>query len=724
MQNNKSISGTPGQINRLSATLALDEPVTRVQQVSPVRAQGLKKLGITTIRDLVTNYPRRYVNMSVVVTIENSRIGQPCSISGKICHLKLKTPRPRFKLVEVTVNDGTGTLIATMFQQPWLMDQLSIGEHITVSGKVEFNYGYKRMSSPYIEHLDGEIAEGKVIPIHPATEKLSVTWIRKFVSNALKLIEGTYDPLPLDLRRKYRLMSRGPALSAIQFPQSMDEVTQARRRLVYEEIFLLELHLMMEGLKRARNETPVQHNISGKHLEAFDRVIPFELTDEQISAKNDILRVMASPTLANHMILGDVGTGKTIVAAFALAAAADSSGQALFMAPTEVLARQHMQTLGPLLADAGIKSDLLTGSTPAPKREQILKDLADGTLDVLFGTHALIEPDVIANNMTLAVIDEQQRFGVEQRAALLSKGSAPDALYLTATPIPRTLALALFGNLTFSYLKKRPIKGSGRTTKVLSKSLKGQAYDAAREALKRGERVFVVCPLIGRKDIKTEDEEDGPSISIETDADFLGDDIASATKQASFLQQKTFYDWKVDLLHGAMKPAEKHEVMERFRSGESQVLVSTTVIEVGVDVPEATVMIIEDADRFGLSQLHQLRGRVGRGKVSGQVFLISSSKQESAMTRLMAMESTDDGFELAQYDLSLRREGDILGNRQSGASILKLVNIARDGKIIEAAHSDARAILDVDPDLSDPDPLALAREVRILFGTESDPIGG
>ena len=406
-----------------------------------------------------------------------------------------------------------------------------------------------------------------------------------------------------------------------------------------------------------------------------------------------------------------MGTGKTVVAAFALAAAADTGAQALLMAPTEVLARQHAASLGPLLEAAGVRVALLTGATPAAERAGIVARLAAGGNTRSSVTHALLEDDVACANLTLVVVDEQQRFGVEQRACLLAKGAAPDALYLTATPIPRSLALALFGDLTLSYIRHRPRTAAGRTTKVCPKQERGRAYDAAgggafaRRAGVRG----VPAGGQGRRRARRgrcgparrgggRGRGAAPSVSIEGDGDLAGgDNVAAATREAQMLASTTFADYAVELLHGKMASAEKQQVMDRFRAGETQVLVATTVIEVGVDVPNATVMIVEDADRFGLAQLHQLRGRVGRGEKPGEVFLVSASASEAALARLSAMETTDDGFELAAFDLSLRREGDILGNRQSGASVLKVVNVVRDGAIIEAAHADARAILEATP---------------------------
>lgn len=728
--------------DRLAATLALDESVGRVRLVSPARARALEALGIRTVRDLVTHFPRRYIDLSRKETVASARIGEQCTIEGTVHEIKLKRPKPKLALVEVTLVDGTGTLMVTAFRQPWLMDSLRAGMRVAVAGKLEFNYGFKRMTNPFIEAVDGGAtpqggACGMVIPVHPATEKLSTAWMRRLVGNALEHIAGLYDPLPLELRAKYRLMSRAAALGCIHFPRSMAEAAEARRRLVYEELLFLELMLMEEGRARTEGCVPVSHVVDGPHARALAEALPFKLTDEQVAARDEILAQMAAPHAANHLLLGDVGTGKTAVAAFALAAAADTGTQALLMAPTEVLARQHGQNLGPLFDAASITWEVLTGSTSAVDREAILARVAAGTVDVLIGTHALLEDDVKLAKCTLAVIDEQQRFGVDQRAKLLAKGEAPDALFLTATPIPRSLALALFGNLTLSYIKHRPHDTSARTTSVLSKQDRGRAYDAALAALARGEQVYVVCPLVGAtseaRDAKAgkraaregdEDEYVYAAISIEDDSDLGGDNVAAAEQEAAFLQTKTFVDYRVELLHGRLPAAEKQDVMARFRAGETQVLVATTVIEVGVDVPNATVMIVEDADRFGLSQLHQLRGRVGRGEKAGEVYLVSASRTDAALNRLAAMETTDDGYELAAYDLSLRREGDILGNRQHGASALKLVNVVRDGKIIEAAHADALALLEDDPQLEAAEHRALGREARLAFKRAGEVQGG
>ncbi len=731
--NGKAVRGA--NPDRLAASLALDGSVTKVRAVSGARAAALGKMGIRTLRDLVTHFPRRYIDMSAVSTIAQAQIGQSCTIVAEVFEVKLKQPKRNLSLVEVTLNDGTDTMIVTCFRQPWLANRLQRGDRLAVSGKVEFNYEFKRMTNPFMEDVaQGGDASGMIVPVHPATEKVNTAWMRRLVSNALEECIGLEDPLPLDLRLRYRLMSRQCALRVIHFPTSMDEVGQARRRLAYEELLLLELHLMMRSQAGGEGGY-VQHVTDGPCSKALFAALPFRLTDEQEQARCRILEAMAAPRRANHMLLGDVGTGKTVVAAFALAAAADTGTQALMMAPTEVLAQQYGSKVGPLLDEAGVRWALLTGSTSPADREAICASLRSGELTVLFGTHALLEPDVVASRCSIVVIDEQQRFGVEQRGALVAKGCHADALSLTATPIPRSLALALYGDMTLSYIRHRPGNMKPAVTKAYSYAQSGEAYEVALEELALGRQVYVVCPLVG--DAKTpskggkadgsdegEDDYAFAGIAIEQAGDYVEGNVRAALQHADYLQEKVFCGYKVAVLHGKMKSAEKQAVMQDFRENRVQVLVSTTVIEVGVDVAGATVMIVEDADRFGLAQLHQLRGRVGRGSHRGYTCLVSGTKAPAALERLAAMERTDDGFELAEYDLSLRREGDILGNRQHGASVLKLVNVVRDSAIVEVAHADAAELLESDPGLRLPEHQALRYELARVFAQESERQAG
>lgn len=698
----KAEQGT--NLDRLHASLLLDASVGVVKQISDTRARILyRSFGIKTVRDLLQLYPRRYIDMSCVVPIQQAEIGKSYTIFGTLYEIKQKRPKPRLTLVELSLLDESGLLIVTCFNQPWLAENLHKGERISVSGKIEFSYGFKRMVNPLIvAHEEGEAETGVVLPVHPSVTKIPRTTMRRMISNALSGIQGLYDPLPLSLRARYRLYSRYQAYRGVHNPVSISDANQARRRLRYEELFFLELELIDQEQKRIAGVKPFQHQIQGPYQDALRALLPFSLTQDQETAIAAISEKMSEDYPMNHLLLGDVGTGKTIVAAFALAACADTGTQALMMGPTEVLVQQYGATLGPLFDQMGVSWGILTGSTPSSQRNELLCELSEGRLQVLFGTHALLENEVRVARCSLVCIDEQQRFGVEQRQALIDKAPGADILSMTATPIPRSLALALYGGLSLSYLHAAPAKQGGRSTTVCHFSQEGIAYDALRAALERGEQAYVICPLIG---LDLEDHETGQqeeevgnqsiieyaAIEWDIEHDEVGDTLSAATLHAKILQEQIVPGARVGLLHGKMNSQEKAQIMEEFRQGSIQVLVSTTVVEVGVDVPNATVMIIEDADRFGLAQLHQLRGRVGRGNLSGSVFLVSRSKAPQSLERLRIMEKVDDGFALSEYDLSLRREGDIFGNRQHGRSRLALVNVIRDKAIIEAAYHDARA---------------------------------
>lgn len=710
--------------DRLHATLALDAPVSSVKQVSPARAQVLARaMGVATVRDLLQCYPFRYVDMSKVVTAQSAQIGTRCTLAAQVYEIKLKRIRSKQTLTEVSLVDETGLIIASCFNQPWLSEKIGKGDLVVVSGKVEFSYGFKRMTNPLIEkHEPGEEVRGKFLPIHPSTSKISRAMMKRIVGNALEQVQGAYDPLPLSLRRKYRLYSRFEAFRGIHEPVSLDDSIQARRRLRYEELFFLELELVDRERKRAEQHAPFQQTLSDTDMNRIKACLPFSLTEDQETAVGDILARMAERYPMNHLLLGDVGTGKTVVAAFALVCAALSGHQAVLMGPTEVLVSQYGISLGPILDACNVSWSTVIGQTPREEKEAAIAHFARGDIKVLFGTHALLQDNVVAQDCSLVCIDEQQRFGVEQRQALIAKAPGADILSMTATPIPRSLALARYGGLSLSYLHRPPSRQGGRSTKVCHFSEEGIAYDALRAALSRGEQAYVICPLIGldlsNNTSAERDEDDDASIEyaaiewgIEHDA--IGDTLSAATKHAEILRSQVVPQASIALLHGKMAPSEKNEVMRRFRGGDIDVLVSTTVVEVGVDVPNATVMIIEDADRFGLAQLHQLRGRVGRGSLPGQVFLVSRSRAPEALERLGAMEKTEDGFALSEMDLSLRREGDIFGDRQHGASPLKLVNVVRDKAVIEAAYHDARSVFETD-DLMEDERAIVMQELQTI----------
>lgn len=725
-------AASAGPVDRVRQTLLLDASVSEVRFVNTTRLRGLAKLGITRVRDLLQNYPHRYNDLSQVSTIAATHIGEKVSVVGTVDEVTVKKVRARMTIVEISLLDDSGVLMATWFNQPWMATNLRKGMKVLFFGKVEHSYGFKRMSSPLYTILsaDGEFSDepsgdgqgGGILPVHPATGEVSVQWMARLVREALAVTDAVLDPLPAALRVRHDLMSRHAALKTIHFPKTIEQKNEAHRRLAYEEILQLQLYFMLRKQRMDEGTSPRIHRVDGPALARLRAAIPFVLTGDQDTAVATILSDMAHPVFMNRLLLGDVGSGKTIVAALALAAVYDSGSQAAMMAPTEVLADQYALKVGPLLDEADIPWALLTSSTTRSEREAILKRLRSGEVALLFGTHALIEDDVIFNDLSLVVIDEQHRFGVDQRRKLQGKGVGCDVLAMTATPIPRSLALTLYGDMECTYLRNRPLGRAKTVTKVLAKRDRGIAYDAIRAAVSAGHQAYIICPLItdaksevGKKKPTTSDEGVAPRLFTEFDDVEGGENIKAVEREVSYLKAKVFPEYRLGLLTGRLPAGEKRAIMEAFRLGEIDVLVSTTVVEVGVDVPNATVMIIEDAERFGLSQLHQLRGRVGRGVSDAQVFLLASTPTDESKARMRAMETTDDGFTLSEYDLSLRHEGDVLGSRQHGAATLRLVNVVRDAALISRAHDDARTLLRDDPELAHPAHQFLASELSTVF---------
>lgn len=688
---------------RLMATDVLDEDVSRLSYVSGSREEALRKLGIETVGDLLLSIPRRYLDFSHSYTIETVPIGTVATVVGTVDRVITKLPRPRLAVTEVCLVDATGVMKVAFFRMPWLAQQIRRGDRLAVLGKVEFSYGFKQMTSPHFEKLDaGSLAQ--ILPVHPATEKVSQAWMRRIVSGALARVVQLPDPVPAALRARRGLMSLGRALRQIHFPRYMGETDFARRRLAYDELLYLQLALKLRDDADLVAVTPYAHTI-GPCVERMREALPYALSEEQECAVRDILTDMADAShVMNRLLMGDVGTGKTSVAAFGLAACADTGTQAAMMAPTGVLARQYAGSVGPLLDRCGISWAVLTGSTDAAERARIHEGLLDGTISVLFGTHALLEDQVVFRRLSLVVIDEQHRFGVHQRGALRAKGPGADLLAMSATPIPRTLALSVYGDLDTSIIRHRPVAGAGVTTRVLDQTNRDIALGALRAALEEGRQAYVVCPLVEDGDDADELLDVVPGL----DLDEAGQ-VSSAPRLRSVAAtveelSRLFPDVCVAGLHGRMRPKEKDERLEAFRAGAIKVLVSTTVVEVGVDVPNATVMLIENGERFGLATLHQLRGRVGRGKLSGLCFVLSGlrsgSKSSSALERLKTLESVSDGFALAEKDLELRHEGEILGYRQHGGITLRFVDLARDAVLISQAHEDATEILTYSPHLT------------------------
>ena len=705
---------------RVSRSCSLADDVGRLRYVSGARAKALDRLGIERVRDLLLHVPHRYLDFTHTVSIALADVGQEVTVVGTVDKITLKKPRPRMQIVEMYVLDQTGVIQATFFRQPWLVDQIHVGDVVALSGKVTFAYGFKQMKAPFHELLssaDEGGAYARVLPVHSVGEGITASWMRRIVSAALADVGDVCDFLPARLAARHGLMTLGRALRQVHFPTGMPAKEPARRRLAYDELLCLQLALLTRQRLALSGVEPTAHATSGPRMDALLASLPFSLTREQRAAADDILADMSEPSVMNRLLLGDVGTGKTAVAAVALAAVADTATQAAVMAPTSVLARQYAEKLGPLLDAAGISWALVTGSTTPDERAVARERIVSGATTVTFGTTAILSDDIEFRHLTLVVIDEQHRFGVDQRAALRRKGAGADLLTMTATPIPRTLALSVYGDVACSRITERPVAGAGITTKGLAPENLDVAWTAIREAVDAGHQAYVVCPLV-------DDSDDGSELDdVPEEARSNAAKLHSATGMQVQLSERIYPDLQVGLLHGRQSAAEKDEIMSRFRAGEVQVLVSTTVIEVGVDVPNATVMLVLDADRFGLATLHQLRGRVGRGSVAGTVYLACAAKRGTpARKRLDALEATSDGFELAELDLKLRHEGEVLGYRQHGGVSLRVVDLATDTDLVEAAHRDARELAREDPALERPENGPLALEVRDRFGLYFDEV--
>lgn len=680
--------------DRIERLAAHTLPAVSARFVDNTRAEALRRLGIETIGDLLYHAPFRYLDLTTTASLRDVRPGVEATVVGRVHQVTVKKPKPRLTITEVAIVDGTGALVGVWFNQPWVQQRFAIGDAVAFAGKVELDFGLKQIKAPFVEKL-GDKAEApapaRVLPVHRATEGLSTGWLRRLIAAAVDDFADVPDHLPAAFRQKHTLVPISAALRDVHFPRTMADAGSARNRLAYDELLALQLYMAMRRHAMTLEQAGVAHRTDGPALRALTNAPPFPLTSGQAKAVSEILEDMSRPHPMNRMLLGDVGTGKTLVAAHALAAAADSGTQAAMMAPTEVLATQYAEKLGPLLEQCGVSWALLTGSTPAARRRDTIAAIADGSCSVLFGTHALLEESVAFRRLTLAVVDEQHRFGVNQRLGLRGKGAAADLLVMTATPIPRSLALTLYGDLATSYLRERPHANAGVVTLLTTVAASGKAHEAVRSAVRAGRQAYVVCALVEESEAA---------------------EAKAATREARRLEVDVFPDLRVGLLTGRMRPAEKAEVMKQYRDGQIDVLVSTTVIEVGVDVPNATVMIVENADRFGLAQLHQLRGRVGRAEHPGEVWLVSDARSQEARTRLQVLENTSDGFVIAEEDLRLRGEGQVLGDRQHGLPDLRFASLIDDLDLVETARSDAFALIAADPHLSGPGNGPLLQRLR------------
>jgi ATP-dependent DNA helicase RecG len=701
----------PGR--RLAQLAAI--PVTQLGGVGPRKAEGLAGQGVTSVLDLLMLYPRRYVDRTRQARIKDLAVGEEAMVLAQVRRTQTRRTRSRKTMVTVDLTDGSGYLRCTFFNQPWRAGQLKEGASAVLFGKVDAFGGRKQMTNPVVD-LVGD-RTGRIIPVYPQSEKAGLTtWeIGGWVEEALGRAGRLADPVPDEVLDRWDLVDRTAALRGIHLPESGEEHAAARRRLVFDELLRIQLVLVQRKRELERTAVGVAHDLSGDLVARFHARLPFELTDGQRHAIADIERDLASPVPMHRLLQGDVGSGKTLVAVSALLVAVQGGHQGALMAPTEVLAEQHHLSIRALLegitldatgdnlfGERPLRVELLTNRTTAAERNRLAMALAAGEVDIVVGTHALIEDRVAFRSLGVAVVDEQHRFGVEQRAALRAKGGAvPDVLVMTATPIPRTAAMTVYGDLDVSVIPglpegRRPV----RTTWARGPLEEEAAWARIRDEVAAGRQAYVVAPLIEESE-KLE--------------------VRSATEAFEQLRGGALAGLRLALLHGRVAAREKELAMEAFRGGEVDVLVATTVIEVGVDVPNATVMAVLDADRFGIAQLHQLRGRVGRGAHESWCFLLGAGATPEAEARLAALERSTDGFELAETDLELRGEGTIMGARQKGRNDLRLASLRRDREWVARARDEAFALVDGPGGLAT-HPL-LVEELDVLLGPEDDDAG-
>jgi ATP-dependent DNA helicase RecG len=709
----------------------------RSLSVTGKKAEALEKLGIGSVQDLLQHYPRYHVDRTNLRTIRDlKQLATERDLGEVQLHGTVKKLNRPFKtrsgklMITGTIADETGSVAVTWFNQQWVLRALSPGTEAFFYGRMREYRGKMQMSSPRFELLRTgrePFNVGRIIPIYPATADLSSDQLRRLMWDAFQSIDGIVDPVPEEIRKRFRLMRRGDALRLIHFPEEKDDVLRARKRLVFDELFTLQLGLVYRKRKLERTVRGIQHVAPAQDSlpEVFIEALPFKLTSAQRVACDEVAADMKKTYPMHRLLEGEVGSGKTVVALYGCLIAIEGGHQAAFMAPTEVLAEQHHLTVKELLDRAfgedeatnlfaGISRRpvvrLLTGSTPTAERERILAGVASGEVDLLIGTHSLIQDAIAFRDLGLAVVDEQHRFGVHQRKTLREKGASgePDILVMTATPIPRTIAITIYGDLDLSILDELP-KGRKpiKTSIAVGDEGRDQVYDLTRAEVNAGRQAFIVYAL--------RDESD----KVE---------LRSAKSEAKRLAKDVFPDLQVGLVHGDMKADEKEDAMAAFRDGKTNVLVATTVIEVGVDIPNATVMLIESAERFGLAQLHQLRGRIGRGEHASYCVLATDLDLDAAegdpavaiaAERLQAVEATTDGFRLAMIDLRHRKEGDVFGARQSGMPALKMARVLEHEDVIKAARDAAVELLDEDPELRAYEHIALEREMRDRFPEET-----
>ena len=673
----------------------INESIQYVKGIGPKKAEKMNKLGIYTIKDLLYYFPRQFEDRSIIKKIAQLEDEEKVTVKALITNIESYTPKKGMTITRIDVKDDTGFAKLTFFNREYIKNTFRVGDSILAFGKVKKNGRFVELNSCELEYLSASPKNiGKLVPVYP----LSYGVTNKDIMNTVRMVFESKDIkipeyMPEYILKKYRLCGIEYAIKNIHFPKDKESLKIALYRLIFEELLVLQLGLFMY-----KGGSSDEKGILFKRNQRLDEVLkslPFSLTRAQNRALNEIIDDMCSEKVMNRLVQGDVGSGKTVVALLALAECVFNGYQGALMAPTEILAQQHYESFTETFEDIGINVELLTGSVTKKQKEGILQRAKDGEIDILIGTHALIEDNVEFKNIGLVITDEQHRFGVRQRGKLSSKGESPDILVMTATPIPRTLALILYGDLDISIIDELPPGRQPIETIAVEKKKRGKVYNSlVRREVDKGRQVYIVCPLV----------EESETL-----------DITSATETAEEIKRDFFPDLRVGLLHGKMKPSEKDTIMTAFKNHELDILVSTTVIEVGVNVPNSTLMIIENAERFGLAQLHQLRGRVGRGKHQSYCVLIYGSNSEVCRKRMNIMEETNDGFKISEKDLEIRGPGEFFGTMQHGVPELKVANLFKHMKILKTVQQEARIIIGEDPTLDFKEYRGLKREIESKF---------
>ncbi len=656
----------------------LDKEVQYVKNVGPNRVKLLNKLNIFTLKDLITYFPRNHEDRSINKKIAQCQDGETVLIKAKAITKVTEMRTRRVSVYRLVVQDDTASCVITWFNQKYLKEKFIYGKVYTFYGKIENKNGIFQMKSPVFDESGIDKNTGRIIPIYPLTSKLSQNTLRKIIENGIDEVYGSLEEnLPDYILKKYDLLEINEAYKNIHFPKNNLEFAKAKKRLVFEELLALQLALLRLKIGQNCDEKGIEFD-KNVYMQDVINILPFTLTNAQLRVLKEINYDMEKNTPMNRLLQGDVGSGKTVISVISAYKAVKSGYQVAIMAPTAILAEQHLQNFKRILERFGIKCELLVSNITKKNKQIILDKLANGKIDILIGTHAILEENVIFKNLGLVVTDEQHRFGVKQRAKIVAKGNNPDVIVMSATPIPRTLALILYGDLDISIIDELPPNRKKIETFAITKDLEERLNNFVKKLINEGRQAYIVCPLV-------EDSEDS--------------DLKSVTALAEKYKTEIFKEYRLEYLHGKMKPKEKDEIMLKFKNGEIDILISTTVIEVGVDVPNASIMVIENAERFGLAQLHQLRGRVGRGEYKSYCILKNEGHSKTSKERMKIMCQTNDGFIISEKDLELRGSGDFFGTAQHGVPEFKIANLFENIQELKIVQNLATNIIQEDPNL-------------------------